>query len=183
MFAVSAIHTNRAAAAVIAKRKAEEKRAKIEREAKIARMKQHIAESERVKEAREEEAKQKAEERYRQIIAAFHEVELGRPAKRLPIRTILSAAIQGTPFTYEDIIGSRRAHTLVDARHYAILCVWALRPDLSLPQIAERVGGRDHTTILHAKNRFGFESRSQAAAFIRAHGREATMARLRKRAA
>src|SRR5690606_2594705 len=99
---------------------------------------------------------------------------------KLSVKDIAQAAIIDSEISYDDLLGPRRTRHLVDYRHYATLCVWALRPDMSLPNIGKHLGGRDHTTVLHAIRRFGFESRSEAACFIKQHGRDATMVRLRK---
>lgn len=63
------------------------------------------------------------------------------------------AAIYGIPVS--DIMGRRRNIAIVEARHAAIKAVADRRPDLSLPQIGRYFGNRDHTTILHAINKFG----------------------------
>ncbi|RWF44279.1 MAG: hypothetical protein EOS65_02570 [Mesorhizobium sp.] len=52
--------------------------------------------------------------------------------------------------SYSAVISRSRSRFLVKVRTEAI---WALKdwnPTLSLPQIGRLVGGRDHTTILHA---------------------------------
>ncbi|MER9937436.1 helix-turn-helix domain-containing protein [Mesorhizobium sp. M0088] len=57
--------------------------------------------------------------------------------------------------TYADVISKSRRHHFVKARTEAI---WALKdwnPSLSLPQIGRLMGGRDHTTILHALRKRG----------------------------
>lgn len=171
MFAVSAIHTNRGAAAALAKRKE-----------RTERIKQHIADSTRAEQERQE-AERLAQLRYRKILSAYREVEFGGGVGRLSIKAIVTNAIEGTPFTLSDIRSPRRGRELTDVRHYAYLCAWAQRTDLSLPELGQQLGDRDHTTILYAKKRFGFSSRAEAATFIRMHGREATLARLVKRAA
>lgn len=47
-----------------------------------------------------------------------------------------------------DLLSPRRAVRLVHARHEAM---WRLRNEttMSLPMIGKRLGGRDHTTVLH----------------------------------
>lgn len=53
----------------------------------------------------------------------------------------------------DDIFGPRRFRPLVEARHKAIWRVCVACPKLSLAQIAELFGNRDHTTVLHAYRR------------------------------
>jgi chromosomal replication initiator protein len=53
--------------------------------------------------------------------------------------------------SYEDFIGSGRASQLVRARFAA---AYVLRfYGMSYPEIGRKIGGRDHTTMLHAVNR------------------------------
>lgn len=174
MFAVSAIRTNQGTARIIAQRNAERKmqeRLMIEAQASAK------AEAER-KAAEQLEALAKSVA----IISSFRAVDIIL-GERAPVKDIVSHAVAGTKYTAQDILGHRRMRAMTDLRHYAILCAWALRPDQSLPQLGKLLGGRDHTTILHAKNRFGFESREEAARFIKKNGRDATLARLVKQAA
>ena len=151
-------NTDRAAKALIAKRNAD--RIEAERE----RKEQLLLEAKR-REQERKEAERKRQEIYHNIIASYREVGIRNAETRLSIRDIVSDAVAGTAFTFD------------------VLSAWAFRPDMSLPAIGRHLGGRDHTTILHSVNLFGFESREQAAAFISLHGREATMARLSKQAA
>lgn len=183
MFAVSAIHTNRGAAAVIARRQRERKEQ--ERLAQLEANKRreaaaHEAQQREVERIERDKEKRESLNRLAEIISKYREVPLGENP-RLTVKEIVVLSLEGTPYTYDDIIGHRRMREMTDYRHYAILCAWALRPDQSLPQLGKYMGGRDHTTILHAKDRFGFSSRQEAAAFINTHGREATIARIRRR--
>src|SRR5512142_1117711 len=53
--------------------------------------------------------------------------------------------------TYEDLIGLRRYHPLVDHRQ---LIMWEIKtwvkPSITWPELGRLFGGRDHTTGLHA---------------------------------
>ena len=51
--------------------------------------------------------------------------------------------------TVEDLCGSSRSRTLVNARQIAMYLCRELT-DLSLPKIGQLFGGRDHTTVIHA---------------------------------
>ncbi|URQ76182.1 MAG: hypothetical protein NBV76_05325 [Candidatus Ochrobactrum gambitense] len=117
-----------------------------------------------------------------ETLAKYREIVVGKTVQ-ISVRDIITVAVEGTSFTYDDVVCHRRTRTMTNVRHYAILCAWAFRTDLSLPQLGKFIGGRDHTTILHATGRFGFESRQEAAVFIKEHGRQATIARLSKQAA
>lgn len=61
---------------------------------------------------------------------------------------IIAIVAQVTGVTRLDILSERRAAYIVRARQ---ICFYLMRhcSTLSLPEIARRVGGRDHTTALH----------------------------------
>ncbi len=156
MFAVSAIHTNRGAAHIIAQREAERRAAiKSERDRIIAegREKQRLADE------------QKALEAYR--VMNIREVEFANP-DRPTAKEIIQSVVCGTMYTYADIIGNRRYKELVQLRAQAIKKVAMLRPDMSLPQIGRAFGGKDHTSILHSLNKSGIVGRRTIAAPVEA---------------
>jgi chromosomal replication initiator protein len=66
--------------------------------------------------------------------------------KGIPIETILSAVATVFHTTVEALRSERRGRDLVDARQCAMLLLRELR-HLSLAQIGEALGGRDHTTV------------------------------------
>lgn len=171
MFAVSATRTNQGAARIIAQRNAERKR-----QERLMLEAQAAAKAEAEREAAE---KLEAIAKSVAIVSSFRAVEIILGA-RSPVKDIVIHAVAGTKYTAQDILGHRRMRAMTDLRHYAILCAWAFRPDQSLPQLGKLLGGRDHTTIIHAKNRFDFDRREEAARFIKQHGRDATLARLKK---
>lgn len=78
------------------------------------------------------------------------------------VRDIIERVIDGTDFTYEDIIGKRRTKDIIPFRHRAMADCVAIRTDLSLPTIGRLFGGRDHTTVLHAARKMGVTDRSTA---------------------
>lgn len=183
MFAVSTTRTNQSAAAAIANLKAKEIEQERQRaEAEKARKDELLLEAKR-REMERREAESLRRETYHNIIASYREVGIRTNEGRLSVRDIITGAVDGTAYTYDDIIGGRRMRAMTDLRHFAIVSAWAFRPDMSLPALGRHFGGRDHTTILHSVKRFGFQSREEAAAFISLHGREATIARLSKQAA
>jgi Bacterial dnaA protein helix-turn-helix len=66
---------------------------------------------------------------------------------------ILDEVAESTGFTVQELKGRSRRAPVVAARHFAI---WRIRkecPHMSFPQIAKLMGGRDHTSCLHAFHR------------------------------
>lgn len=118
--------------------------------------------------AKLEAAKKEAEDnKEAAIIYAFARMGLEPPDKsRRTSREIVDEVCKDTPFGFRDIIGQSRNHDVVAVRAFACLAVWG-ETILSLPRIGQLLGGRDHTTILHSLQKFGFKNREQAHAFVR----------------
>lgn len=70
-------------------------------------------------------------------------------SRRLTIDIILSAVAEFTGISVTEIIGDKRTRPVVESRHLAMYLARELT-DASLPKIGDRIGGRDHTTVLHA---------------------------------
>lgn len=70
-------------------------------------------------------------------------------ATRITIDLILSSVADFTGVSVTEITGDKRTRAVVDARHLAMYLARELT-DASLPKIGERIGGRDHTTVIHA---------------------------------
>jgi chromosomal replication initiator protein len=68
---------------------------------------------------------------------------------RVTIDLILSSVAEFTGVSVTEIIGDKRTRSVVESRHLAMYLARELT-DASLPKIGERIGGRDHTTVLHA---------------------------------
>lgn len=68
---------------------------------------------------------------------------------RVTIDLILSSVAEYTGISITEIIGDKRTRNVVESRHLAMYLARELT-DASLPKIGERIGGRDHTTVLHA---------------------------------
>lgn len=87
-------------------------------------------------------------------------VKQERENKRLRPIQLISLVAKHYDFKNKDIVGKSRKAELVEARHVAI---YLLRDELGLQltKIGELMGGRDHTTIMHAeeKIRGQFESK------------------------
>ncbi|MBN1320197.1 MAG: chromosomal replication initiator protein DnaA [Thermoleophilia bacterium] len=71
------------------------------------------------------------------------------PSTRVTIDLILSTVAESTGVSLTEITGDKRSRQVVDARHVAMYLARELT-DASLPKIGDRIGGRDHTTVLHA---------------------------------
>lgn len=69
--------------------------------------------------------------------------------RSLSVRNIGQIAAEYSSITFAELIGSRRYPHYVRARALAVWAVKTLRPDLSYPQIARHLGGKDHTTLIH----------------------------------
>jgi chromosomal replication initiator protein len=70
-------------------------------------------------------------------------------ATRITIDLILSVVADFTGVSATEITGDKRSRTIVEARHLAMYMARELT-DSSLPKIGDRLGGRDHTTVIHA---------------------------------
>lgn len=70
------------------------------------------------------------------------------------IGDILTLVAEVTGIPVPDLTGPRQARVVVWPRFLAVHLLVAMRPDLSLPAIGRALGGRDHTTIMHARNKF-----------------------------
>ena len=68
-----------------------------------------------------------------------------------PLRDIMAAVASAAQVTVGELIGPRRAREIAWPRQIAVLLVSELRPDLGSPTIGRAFGGRDHTTMLHAR--------------------------------
>ncbi len=71
------------------------------------------------------------------------------PSSRVTIELILSSVAESTGVSVTEITGDKRSRAIVESRHLAMYLARELT-DASLPKIGERIGNRDHTTVLHA---------------------------------
>lgn len=62
---------------------------------------------------------------------------------------VVSEVAQRHKVTSYDIAGRDRMQRIAHIRHEAMYEIFCRCPHLSLPEIGRRLGGRDHTTILH----------------------------------
>ena len=68
------------------------------------------------------------------------------------IRRIIEETSRHLDLPVRDIMSRSHLHPLVDAR--AIVCYLACEfVKVSLPQISQKIGGRDHTTVIHHRDR------------------------------
>jgi hypothetical protein len=77
------------------------------------------------------------------------EHRLGVKIRGLTVRKILEAASKVSGFTIEELISPRRAYALTAVRQ-CVMYYAREHTALSLPQIGKYLGGRDHSTVLHA---------------------------------
>lgn len=86
--------------------------------------------------------KQKPEAAQGRLVAAAARLER--------ILEVVGACFDTSP---ELLRSQRRDRALAQARFAAVALILELCPELSLPQIGRAMGGRDHTTIIHARQR------------------------------
>ena len=67
----------------------------------------------------------------------------------ITIDTIINTTAQTLGFTREQLVGSSRRRSLVEARQIAMYITRNLT-DLSYPEVGKGFGNRDHTTVMHA---------------------------------
>jgi chromosomal replication initiator protein len=75
-------------------------------------------------------------------------------SSRVTIDLILSIVADSTGVSVTEITGDKRSRSVVESRHLAMYLARELT-DLSLPKIGDRIGNRDHTTVLHAVEKIG----------------------------
>jgi chromosomal replication initiator protein len=73
---------------------------------------------------------------------------------RITIDLILNVVSTHMNVSVAEIKGDRRSKPVVLARHIVMYLARELT-DSSLPKIGERMGGRDHTTVMHGVNKIG----------------------------
>ena len=86
-----------------------------------------------------------------------HEMRADTP--KAQVRKVIEAVCDRHEITYTDVMSRSRFADVVAARHEAIVAVASAFPWMSLPKIG-RVFGRDHTSILHALDKFGVPRRT-----------------------
>jgi len=67
---------------------------------------------------------------------------------QVTLELILSTVTAALQVSVQEIKGDKRTREIVRARHIVMYLTRELT-DLSLPKIGERLGGRDHTTVMH----------------------------------
>ncbi|MGI8948120.1 MAG: chromosomal replication initiator protein DnaA [Ornithinimicrobium sp.] len=71
---------------------------------------------------------------------------------RITVPTIMTQVSGYFRISIDDLCGTSRSRTLVNARQIAMYLCRELT-DLSLPKIGQEFGGRDHTTVMHAERK------------------------------
>lgn len=74
-------------------------------------------------------------------------------AHEISFDAILRATAICARVRLDDLTGPSRRKADARPRQLAVLITRRVRPELSLPFIGRRLGGRDHTTVLHSERR------------------------------
>ncbi len=94
----------------------------------------------------------------RQWQAARPAIEPIPPEKRIPkteAQQVILEVCQRHGVSYAQVMSKSRSRPIVKARAEAMWALKDWKPSLSLPQIGRMIGGRDHTTVLHALRKRG----------------------------
>lgn len=75
----------------------------------------------------------------------------------LSVRSVVQAVCAVTGISASEIVGVRRSVDIVRPRHLAMYLTGIYCPHMSLPQVGRAFGGRDHTTVLHARKKIADE--------------------------
>lgn len=73
---------------------------------------------------------------------------------RMFLSEILKEVAEDDGLTVDDLTGECRERRIAWPRQRAYYRAFVECPHLSYPEIARRIGGRDHTTILHGVRRY-----------------------------
>ena len=91
------------------------------------------------------------ERKTRERLAELERMEVPRgPA----VGDVLAIVAEVTGVGVPDLVGPRRNRRFAWPRFLAVHILLAVRPDLSFPMIGKVLGGRDHTTAMHARTKF-----------------------------
>lgn len=85
-------------------------------------------------------------------VKALKDVEPSPRAGQITTTQIMAKTADYFGVTVEELCGSSRSRTLVNARQIAMYLCRELT-ELSLPKIGQQFGGRDHTTVMHAERK------------------------------
>jgi chromosomal replication initiation ATPase DnaA len=122
-------------------------------EAKVEREKKRLLDERRAREATEavertaEKLRRRAELEAEAVKAAQADAEI-RSMAIIPIGAILSACAVFYDVPISSLFAEHRSKDVVKTRQIAMYLAKELTPR-SLPDIGRRIGGRDHTTVLH----------------------------------
>lgn len=70
--------------------------------------------------------------------------------RRISRKAIIAETARAFGLTVDEMIGPLRLRQFVRARFAAATLMRELHPKTSLPEIGRQIGGKDHTTVLHA---------------------------------
>lgn len=87
-----------------------------------------------------------------EMFALADGIEAPRPRGPLTMAAILGVVANLSTISERVMKSARRTHAVVNARHVAVFLACEMT-SASLPQIGRFMGGRDHTTIMHARRR------------------------------
>lgn len=91
----------------------------------------------------------------------LHDLMPSDEPRRVRIDDILRVTARHFNVSRADIVSQRRTANIVMPRQIVMYLAKSLTP-LSLPEIGRRMGGRDHTTVLHAVRKIGDQRRADA---------------------
>jgi len=83
---------------------------------------------------------------------ALKDIISNNKPKKVTVDLIISVVCKNYDITQKEIVSKRRSRNVSFPRQIAMYLCRDLT-DLSLPKIGEEFGGRDHTTVIHAKDK------------------------------
>ena len=86
------------------------------------------------------------------VVTAGDCPETARPLYERRAKLICELVMQVSGFDWQQLISSNRSRDLAETRQ---ICMYLLlqHTHLNLPQVGVLFGGRDHTTVLHARDK------------------------------
>ena len=75
------------------------------------------------------------------------------PAGEITIQKIAEVTCEYFGIKQSDICGKKKTKELVEPRQMAMYLVTSVLPEIPLASIGQFFGGRDHTTVIHARDK------------------------------